>query len=92
MPTVLSNPVRTVLTGHTDYVDAVVFGPDGRILATGGFDGVVRLWDVATRKQVGDPLASHAIPVMSAAFSPDGRILAVGGGDGKVRLWDVGFL
>jgi WD40 repeat protein len=70
-------------------VYTVGFSPDGRILATGGADGTVRLWDMATQRQIGSPLTAGTGPVVSVAFSPDGRILATGGADGTVRLWDV---
>jgi WD40 repeat protein len=70
-------------------VYTVGFSPDGRILATGGADGTVRLWDMATQRQIGSPLTAGTGPVRSVVFSPDGRILATGGADGTVRLWDV---
>ena len=67
---------------------SVAFSPDSKLLATAGND--IRLWDVANRRQLGEPLEGHEGDVNSVAFSPDGRILASAGSDKTVRLWDVG--
>lgn len=66
----------------------VDFSPDGRLLATGAGDELIRLWDVDTRQEV-RRLRGHHLGVASVAFFPDGNRLASGGDDGGVRLWDL---
>jgi len=76
---------------HTGPVQTAAFSPDGKTLATGGSDRIIRLWDVSdpTRPTTIALLTGHASAVLTAAFSPDGRTLATGSDDGDVRLWDV---
>ncbi|WP_280275796.1 RIP homotypic interaction motif-containing protein [Nocardia wallacei] len=69
-------------------VSSVAFSPDGATLATASNDDTVRLWDVRSRKPVGEPLTSNRV-MSSVAFGPEGTILAAGGADGTVRLWNA---
>jgi len=69
-------------------VQAVAFSPDGKTLASGSRDKTVRLWDVASGKEL-HVLSSHTEWVSSVAFSPDGKTLASGSLDNTIKLWDV---
>ncbi len=76
-----------LLAGHTDELYAVAAGLD--LLATAGADREVRLWEVASGRPRGNPLAGHEGAVYAVAFSPDGELLATGGKDGAVHLFEV---
>ncbi|MEV1000943.1 AAA family ATPase [Nonomuraea sp. NPDC050202] len=81
---------RIRVPDHTDVITGMAISPDGRTLASAGFDSRVRLFDVATRRQLeGTPPAVAGGLVNDLAFSPDGRTLAFTAADDAVRLWDL---
>lgn len=68
-----------------DPISTVAFSPDGKTLATASYVGTARIWDVATRRQIGQ----FGEGVFDLAFSPDGKTMATGHGDNMVRLWNL---
>jgi LPXTG-site transpeptidase (sortase) family protein len=72
----------------TGPLDAVAFSPDGRLIASGGRDNLVRLWDAASGVNLAQ-MTGHTNWVTRIAFSPDGTKLISGSNDSTVRLWDV---
>ena len=83
-------PLAT-LQGHTGAVWSVALSADGQRLASGGFDGTVRVWEACASEWVatsGDP-GGHTSAVWGVALAADGQLLASGSGDGTARLWDA---
>ncbi len=88
------------LAGHQDEVRSVAFAPQGYLqpgqsltrslahhqLASGSYDGTIRLWNLETGIGEAIPTLSK---VWSIAFSPDGQTLASGQHDGSIGLWRV---
>ncbi len=79
---------RGRLSRHPGRVQCLAFSPDSRLVASGGYDRMVRLWDVNEQREI-RRFIGHRAAIRAVAFSPDGKRLASGGYDCKVRLWDV---
>jgi WD40 repeat protein len=79
---------RNRLEGHQDHVYSVSFSPDGKILASGSRDNTIKLWNIATGKEI-STLYGHQKPVDSVSFSPNGKTLASGSADTTIKLWNL---
>jgi serine/threonine protein kinase len=78
-----------ILPGNPSWVTSVAFAPDGQRLLSGGVDGTVFLWDLAT-KTVLRRLEGHAPRrIRAVAFAPDGEHALSCGGDKVILLWDL---
>ncbi len=86
------SPLR-VFEGHEGEVVCLAFSPDQRKLASGSWDGTIRLWDVSNGMLLNlvkdNPMRLIKTRVHSVAFSPDGRTLASGSDKNTVQLWRV---
>ena len=83
-----------VRDGHSAQIKTITFGPDGKYLASGGYDRTIILWDVSepdNPRPIGSPLQdqAHSGLVISLAFSPDGNTLASAGDERSIHLWNV---
>jgi hypothetical protein len=103
----IAHPTYTELatfTGHDGAVYAAAFSPDSKLIATGGYDKLVMVWNpdevvavdfkeavagVAKPKPNGLQLMGHDGPVRSVNFSPNGALVASGGDDNSIHLWDT---
>ncbi|KAI0097930.1 WD40-repeat-containing domain protein [Nemania sp. FL0031] len=86
-----SSSGRQLRTMHQDgHICALVFSPDGKYLAAGGFLGLrkLRLWDLDPQGSGYRDVANDSDQISSISFSADGKLLAWGGGDDKIRVWD----
>ena len=72
---------------HSGTVEGVAASADGKLLATAGSEGNLRLWDAGADKELAR-LEVDA-PVWSVALDPDGRYLAAGDKAGAVKVWEV---
>ena len=81
---------------HPKFISAVAFSPDGRLIATGSHDGLVRFWEPASGNQARAPIQVRQAAITGLVFSPDGTLLGVvsasghaENGVGAVDLWNM---
>src|SRR2546422_2617361 len=74
---------------HAVPVFAVAVSPNGKVIASGGYDEQIRLWDGKTGKELRE-LQGHKGRILQLALSPDSKYLASVGTDRRTtRLWEV---
>ncbi|GAO47091.1 WD40 repeat-like protein [Saitoella complicata NRRL Y-17804] len=88
-------PMHT-LRGHKNWVLAVAWSPDGKVIATGSMDSTIRLWDPKTGKEIGGPMQSHTKWIAALAWEPLHLVpagqsprLVSASNDGTVKVWDT---
>jgi len=100
MPGDARNPDHVLRAGHRGTVQALVFSPDGRWLASGGYDKVIIVWNLSSGREefrLGSQKDTTASPqqglekeaISALAFNPDGTRLASMHVSGVIRVWDL---
>ena len=86
------SPEAFILETTGEPVTSLAVDPGENILASGGENGAIFLWDIsspARAASLGNPLQGHSGSVNSLAFSPDGLVLASGSSDDTIIFWDI---
>ena len=76
------------LEGHTAEPTAIVFNPDGTLVAAGSEDRSLLVWDTSSGRVV-HTIKRDARKIGAAAISADGRRLSVVAGDDRLMTWDL---
>lgn len=72
------------------WASAVEFSPDGKIVAVGDRDGLIRLWDTNLWQEIAS-YSGHRLGILDMAFSPDGTRLASVAMDNTLIQWEIGL-
>ncbi len=83
----LAHSLRIYTHSPLPGVNAIVFSPDGKWLATGSADSKVRLWSTTTWRPL--RIISLSGVATSISFSPDGKLLATASWDHAIRIWST---
>ncbi|GEM_PF-3214944 len=84
----VERPRIELTCASSHQVRSLQFSPDGAVIASGGGEGVIKLWDMKTGACIRS-LREHKGSVKALDYSSDGRYLASAGEDRVVRLWDA---
>ena len=76
------------LIGHSDWIRAIAFSPDGKYLVSGSNDRTVRLWDLQTGQLI-RLFKGHKQRVKCIQISEDGKLIISGSADSTVKIWEL---
>ncbi|MDB6148878.1 MAG: translocation protein TolB [Chthoniobacter sp.] len=80
--------VQTSWPAHADTIFDLAVSADGQLLATAGGDRLVKIWELASQREVGR-IEGHSAQVFGLAFNSDATQLVTAGADQQLKAWDV---
>jgi hypothetical protein len=83
-----AKPQATMTEAHKDIIYALAFSPDGKLLASAGYDRDIKLWSPGSDKPV-KVLQDHSDTIYGLSFHPEGKLLASAAADRAVKVWDI---
>src|SRR5947209_2296544 len=81
-------PKHFTYQGHSDYVSAVAWSPDGKRIASASGDHTVQVWNAVDGSHV-YVYRGHSADVSTLAWSPDGKYIVSAGLDNTVQVWEA---
>ena len=84
----LAPPARADMVGHGAMVNSVAVSADGKQVLSGSWDYTVKLWDLASQKEI-RTFDGHVASVNAVLFGPDGKTALSGSWDHKIIRWDL---
>ncbi|MFH0937988.1 MAG: MFS transporter [Planctomycetota bacterium] len=82
---------QTTIAAHTESASYVAMTPDGKVMVSGGQDGLINLWDGSNREKVKliKSFKGHGGAVLCVSLTPDGNVLAAGSSKGLIEVWNA---
>ena len=84
----VADPEPMIVSALKGTVLDVKFSPDGSLFATAGLDGIARIWETSSGREL-RRLVGHSAPVQTVGFDPRGGSIATGSYDKTVKLWEL---
>ena len=87
-------PIASIETGASHGINTVAISPNGKMIASGSRDGMLKLWNLgnnttATIPTAGRSLGKNLYGENTVAFNPDGKTLASGNDDDTIEIWNI---
>ncbi|MEG3918101.1 WD40 repeat domain-containing protein [Microcoleus sp. T3_A4] len=80
--------LQRIFTGHRSSINVIALTPDGKQIVSGADDGILKVWDLATGKELRS-LSGHGNAVTAIIVTPDGKQVISGSKDGTLTVWNL---
>ncbi|MGQ9765717.1 MAG: outer membrane protein assembly factor BamB family protein, partial [Armatimonadota bacterium] len=84
---ILGQEIDNIYQGPSVTISSLDVSRDGKYLAAGSRNGLIRVWDITTGREIIS--TTHQSEILTILFSPDSRYVASGDRSGTVELWDI---